>query len=160
MVPLHQIPAQRGSLPWFQVPFQNIIPLIPYSGMGSTGYAGEHHSRQVTQYWWAMCFSPSIRADHPHTTPTLHCLGESGRVTAMPQLLREAPVPVLDPGNRGASCASKRPPPSNLQGIGTEFVVLLCVAGMEEPKYVLLILSIFECKWISGFSLQTFLRHC
>lgn len=78
----------------------------------------------------------------------------------MPQVFREAPVPVSDSDSRGASHASKIPPPSGLQGTGTEFVVLLCGVGMEEPKYVLLILSFFECNWISGFSLQTFLRHC
>lgn len=37
----HKTPAQGGSLLWFQVPSQNIIPLISYSGMGSPGNAGD-----------------------------------------------------------------------------------------------------------------------
>lgn len=41
MVPLHQTLVQRGSLVLFQVTFQNIIPLIPYSGTRSPGSAGD-----------------------------------------------------------------------------------------------------------------------
>lgn len=54
---------------------------------------------------------------------------------------------MFDSGSRGASHACKIPPPSELKDTGTEFVVLLYGVEMEETKYVLLILSFFECKW-------------
>lgn len=130
-------------------PEHNFTNPILWNGAGDISPGGQPRTDGQCAF-----FSPSTRADHPLTTPVLHCLGESGQVRSMPQ------VPMFDSGSTGASRASKMPPPSGLQDTGTEFVVLLCGAGMEEPKYVLLILSFFECKWISGFSLQTFLRHC
>lgn len=149
MVPLHETPAQKDSLLWFQAPSQNIIPLIPYSGTGSPGNAGDISPGRQPSTDVLCFFSPSSRADHPLTTPVLHCLGGRqdlpGQVRSMPQVFREAHLCLtLAAGELHMPAKYLLP---ELKDTGTEFVVLLYGVEMEEPKYVLLILSFFECKW-------------
>lgn len=81
----HETPAQRGSLLWFQVPSQNIIPLIPYPAMGCPDNAGDISPGRQFSTDGQCLFSLLVPEQITHSlAPILHCLGESGWVRLMP----------------------------------------------------------------------------
>lgn len=96
--------AWRGSVLWTQAPSQGTIPLVPCSETGSPGNAGNISPGRQSSTDGQCVFPLPVPADHPFTTPVLHCLGgrqdhPAGQVRSMAQVFREAAAPVFGTGS-------------------------------------------------------------